>query len=153
MAEGLNLTPKRYRFCPNCHRTLYENPVPAVAVAVLHERVKILLIKRGVEPGAGKWSLPGGYIDLGESAEAAALRELEEETALKGKGLELVGIYNQESPIYGYVLLIGYLVKNVEGKATAGDDALAVDFFHRDELPEIAFWSHRAIIEKVISSS
>ncbi len=138
-----------YRYCPNCKRNLYDNPVPAVAIAVLDENGKILLVKRGVEPGLGKWSLPGGYINLGETPHQACIRELYEETNLRANNLKLVGVYNQESSIYDYVLLVGYLAYNVKGEAIAGDDAVDLGFFSPDDLPEIAFWSHRAIIEVV----
>ena len=137
------------RYCPNCHHIFYENPIPAVAIAVLDEQGRILLVKRGIEPGLGKWSLPGGYIELGESPEEAAIRELKEETKLKGSGLEIIGVYNQENPFYGYVLLIGYLVKEIKGNPSPSDDAASIGYFFIDELPDVAFWSHKRIIEEI----
>ncbi|HEY8190076.1 MAG TPA: NUDIX hydrolase, partial [Micavibrio sp.] len=77
----------------NKHRYSYEYPHPAVTVDIVvftirDERLKLLLIKRAGEPYAGKWALPGGFVNIDESLDEAAKRELREETSVKGIYLE-----------------------------------------------------------------
>lgn len=79
---------------------------------------------------------------MGEKPEKAALRELYEETGLKGKIELLLGVTSSNSELYNTILMVGYLVKNFKGILKAGDDAIDAAFFNSDELPEIAFDSH-----------
>lgn len=132
-------------YCPACAWINYENPLPSSAALVRNKRGEILLVKRGVEPGKGKWALPSGFIEIDETAEEACLRELEEETRLRGKIVKLIGVYSQESLIYKNVLIIGYEVET-HGSITPGSDSLRAEFFPLDRLPEIVFSSHREII-------
>jgi len=74
--------------CPACGWVNYENPIPSSAALVRNEKGEILLVKRGVEPGRGKWALPSGFIEIEETPEEACLRELKEETGLEGKILK-----------------------------------------------------------------
>lgn len=67
--------------CGNCHSVHYENPIILVA-CIIHDDDKLLWIKRAQNPARGKWALPGGYMECGESLEEAAARELQEETGL-----------------------------------------------------------------------
>ena len=107
---------------------------------------RILLVKRAAPPREGLWCLPGGFMELGETPEQTALRELQEESGLAGQIEALLGITSQESPMYGSVLITGFLVRGYTGTLTAGDDASAADFFPMDGLPEIAFGSHRRFV-------
>jgi 8-oxo-dGTP diphosphatase len=97
-------------FCPRCNWTKYENPLPSAAALVRDDEDGILLVKRGVQPGKGKWALPSGFIEIEETPEEACLRELKEETGLEGKILRLIGVYTQKSQVYKKVLIIGYEV-------------------------------------------
>jgi ADP-ribose pyrophosphatase YjhB (NUDIX family) len=106
----------------------------------------VLLVKRNVEPKSGFWCLPGGFIELGEKPEEGALRELEEETGLKGKIGMLLGVTSSPSSQYDTVLMVGYLVKNYNGRLNSGYDASEAGWFHYKELPEIAFQSHLQFI-------
>lgn len=90
--------------------------------------------------------MPGGFMELGETPEYAALRELQEETGLKGKIDRLLGVTTNTSPQYHTVLMIGYLVKEAVGTLRPDDDASDLAFFSRDAFPEIAFQSHRRFI-------
>ena len=137
-----------HRYCQTCDRIHYENPLPAVATLVVNKANQLLLVKRSVEPAKGKWCLPGGFIETGESIEEAALRELEEETGIKGTILSLVDFFSQKSPHHGALIIFGYRVNIAGGELRAGDDAQEVDFFAFDNLPPIAFLSHQALLKK-----
>jgi ADP-ribose pyrophosphatase YjhB (NUDIX family) len=140
-------------FCPGEERYIYENPVPASTALLLDREGRILLVLRNRAPGEGEWALPGGFVENGESPEDAAKRELEEETGLTAEGPELIDVIYQESVFYGTCLLIiGYRFARFEGEIRAGDDADMARFFPRDDLPPLAFESHRIIIEKAVAA-
>lgn len=129
-------------FCESCREPLYENPVPATSIIVTHDKADLLLVKRSVAPQKGFWCLPGGFIELRESPEQAALRELEEETGLIGQIDRLLGVTTNHSDRYNSVLMVGYLVKDCSGDLNPGDDASDAAYFDAGKLPEIAFDSH-----------
>jgi len=135
-------------YCPRCREPIYENPVPATSLIVTDSQNALLLVKRSVEPKIGFWCLPGGFIELGEAPDQAALRELKEETGLSGKIDRLLGVTSDTSDRYGTILMVGYLVKQYSGTLEPGDDAEAVAYFKPDDLPEIAFSSHQRFIKK-----
>ncbi len=87
-------------------------------------------------------------MELQETPESAALRELNEETGLEGKIDELLGVATNHSTYYDTVLMVGFLVKSYSGSPIAGDDADALGWFDYPELPEIAFDSHRRFIDQ-----
>lgn len=131
--------------CFECGWVHYENPLPCAAAFVRNSEGGVLLVKRGVEPGYGLWTLPSGFIEIEETPEEGCLRELEEETGLQGKIVRLVGVYSQESSMYKNVIIIGYEV-NVFGKLQPGSDSLEAKYFNPQELPEIAFPSHSQML-------
>jgi len=135
--------------CPECQWVNYENPLPSSAALVRNKKGEILLVKRGVEPGKGKWALPSGFIEIDETPEKACLRELKEETGLKGEIVRLVGVYSQKSLLYRNVLIIGYEVE-ARGKLSPGSDSQRAEFFPLDKLPDIPFSSHKKIIENSV---
>ena len=132
--------------CPACQWVNYENPLPSAAALVRNKEGDILLVKRGKEPGKGKWALPSGFIEIDETPEKACLRELKEETGLNGEIVRLIGVYSQRSLLYRNVLIIGYEVE-ARGKLSPGSDSLRAEFFPFDKLPDIPFSSHKKIIE------
>ena len=93
------------RFCDNCSEPIYENPVPATCLVVINKNDQVLLVKRNVPPKVGLWCLPGGFIELEESPEASALRELEEETGLIGEIQSLHGVISHPNSLYNTVRL------------------------------------------------
>jgi ADP-ribose pyrophosphatase YjhB (NUDIX family) len=109
---------------------------------------RVLLVRRSVDPRKGYWCLPGGFIELGETPEQAALRELEEETGFSGRIGKLLGVTSISGMIYDTILMIGYSVRQYSGELTAGDDASDAAFFRSQELPEIAFDSHLRFIRE-----
>ncbi|MBW2406030.1 MAG: NUDIX domain-containing protein [Deltaproteobacteria bacterium] len=134
------------RFCNRCNEPIYENPLPATCLVVVDAEDRVLLVKRSVDPKKGFWCLPGGFMELGETPEQAALRELKEETGLAGKIDMLLGVLTNPSALYHTVLIVGYLVKSYSGSLIAGGDANDTALFHMNELPEIAFESHASFI-------
>ena len=136
-------------YCPSCVRPIYENPTPATCLVVTNGENQVLLVKRSVPPKIGMWCLPGGFIELGEGPEEGALRELAEETGLTGSSPELLGVRTTPSAQYHSVLMVGYLVRKFSGTPIAGDDASDVRWFSINDLPPIAFDSHRHFINEV----
>ncbi len=128
-------------------RHCYDWPRPAVTtdVAVFSDRDEaacILLIRRGHDPFAGAWALPGGFLDEDETLEACAVRELLEETGLTAGPLRLFGTYSDPGrDPRGRTLTVAYwtTAKEGTGEARAGDDAADCRWFPLDDLPELAF--------------
>jgi 8-oxo-dGTP diphosphatase len=133
-------------YCETCTRAIYENPVPASCLVVVDSRDRLALVRRSVEPKKGYWCLPGGFMELGEAPEEAALRELEEETGLAGKIDRLLGIMSTPNAQYHTVLMVAYLVLDYKGTLVPGDDASDAAWYSHRDLPEIAFTSHSHFI-------
>ncbi len=139
---------KERKHCPHCAFINYKNPLPSVGAIAVKED-KVLLIKRGIEPGKGIWAPPSGFMELGETPEEAVLRELKEETGMSGRVKRLLGIYREITSIYGDILVIVYLVILNKGEIVAGDDAEDAKFFDIDKLPDLHFNCFRKAIEKI----
>ena len=112
-----------------------ERPIVGVGAVIVDERERVVLIKRGVEPLKGHWSLPGGAVELGETLEASIVREVLEETGLDvdvGPVIEVfdrITVDDQRRVQYHYVL-VDYLCWPLGGELRAGgdvDDAILVD--------------------------
>jgi ADP-ribose pyrophosphatase YjhB (NUDIX family)/GNAT superfamily N-acetyltransferase len=132
--------------CPGCGFIYYINPIVAVGTLVEHEG-HVALVQRGVEPGRDRWGLPAGYVEADESAEEAAIRETLEESHLS---VELDGLLDAFSYGTGYdrgVLLV-YVAHVVSGEIAAGDDAVDAAWYGPEELPEIAFRTHREALRQ-----
>lgn len=135
-------------FCARCNRPIYENPIPATCLVVVSPQAQLLLVQRSVAPQLGQWCLPGGFIEVDEMPEKAALRELTEETGLTGRIESLLGVRTSASTMYHSVLLIGYLVRRYNGQLAPGDDAADARWFDHDKLPPIPFESHTHYIRR-----
>jgi 8-oxo-dGTP diphosphatase len=129
--------------CPSCGFVLYVNPVVGAGVLVETDG-QVVLVRRGVEPRAGYWSLPSGYVEGDELAEAAAAREAEEETGLQVEIDDLLGVYSfGREPQTGVLIL--YSAHTVGGQLRPGDDAQEVRTFAPAQVPgddQIAFRTH-----------
>ena len=127
----------------------YKNPKLTVDGIILRDN-KILLVKRKNEPFKGKWSLPGGFVDYGETVENAVVRETIEETNIKTKIKELLGVYSSPNrDPRGHTVTIAFLLSVISGEAKAGDDAEEAKFFELEELPDLSF-DHGKIINDAI---
>jgi ADP-ribose pyrophosphatase YjhB (NUDIX family) len=131
--------------CAICRRFYYRNPVPAVCCFVSRGDA-ILLARRAVEPCLGEWSLPGGFVELGETTEEAAVREMQEETGLHVAGLRLVGVSTQQSRFYGAVTVLGYAVKEWSGELQAHSDVMDLRFFAKRDRPPLPFRAHTELL-------
>jgi len=134
------------RYCDTCREPVYENPIPVTCIVVSDRMNRILLVKRNIEPKFGQWCLPGGFMELDETPERCALRELKEETGLSGRIDMLLGVTTSPNLQYGTVLMLGYLIAQVSGSIKPGDDVSEAAYFQHDALPDIAFKSHRQFI-------
>lgn len=140
-------------YCQACARPIYENPIPATCMVVVNTADQVLLVKRSVDPKKGRWCLPGGFIELAEPPESGALRELAEETGLKGIIDTLLGVCTTPSAKYGSVLMVGYLITDTHGLPVAGDDASQVRWFSICDLPPIAFDSHQRFLDQYLQGT
>jgi len=135
--------------CQRCGWIGYKNPLPVAVCAVKDRENKILIVKRNQKPGINKWALPGGFVEANETSESACLRELKEETGLRGKVERLVGIYLHKTAMYGSILVIGYEVSVSKCNVSLNSELNDAKFFSKKDLPFIPFLSHRKIIENV----
>lgn len=136
---------KPRRVCPECNFIYFTDPKVAVGVAVVRDG-QILLVRRSMNPGRGKWSLPAGYVDRGEDPKETAIRECLEETGLSVDIGGLINVYYNEASQGGASIFILYRAQISGGRLQAGDDADAVGFFALDQLPDIAFASTQDVI-------
>ena len=121
--------------CPACRRVVYYDPKVA-AVTIISREGKVLLMRRAGDPGKGLWSVPGGYVDRGEVVEAAATREVQEETGLLVKIDRLVGLFSEQGRP---VIVAVYSGVECGGQLAPGPEALEVGFFAPENLPPLAF--------------
>lgn len=141
--EERELSPggKRVPACPRCGEIHWVDPKIAAGVLIV-EGNRVLLVKRGIEPGFGKWAFPGGHVDRGETIEAAALRETLEECGVTAVLTELVGLYSYPGRP---VVVAVYRGGVAEGSAAPVplDETLDVGWFTADEVAalELAFRS------------
>jgi len=134
------------KICTACGTILYENPAPTTAALITNAENKLLLVKRARNPEKGSWCLPGGFLEIGESPEQGVLRELKEETNLEGSVEYLVGLAPSMHGHWGDVVVIGFAVQVNGGAIEPGDDAEAAQYFSFDALPQLAFQTHRRLI-------
>ena len=120
-------------------------PLLTVDALILYDK-KIVLIRRLNPPYQNQFALPGGFVEVGETVEAATLREAKEETGLEIELIKLLGVYSEPSrDPRGHTVTVCYLAKGF-GKLKAGSDAKDIRLFGFIEIPKLAF-DHNKIIE------
>ena len=133
--------------CIQCGFIFYLDPKVAVATIIQDDRKQIVLVKRAIEPGYGKWVMPGGYVDRGEEVKVAAVREAREEVGLDVQLGRLINVYSYP----GRAPVINVYEATILGGCLACDDeGLEARFFTPEEIPwdELAFRStHEALRE------
>ncbi len=128
--------------CPACGAIAYRNPLPVAAAVMLNRERQALLVKRANEPQAGMWCLPGGFAELGETIDQAAIRELREETGLEARISRLLTARSQPTAFYGDLLFICFEVEQTGGRECPGDDAESLGWFALSDHPPLAFAAH-----------
>lgn len=133
--------------CPACGRIHFVDPKVAVAV-VIEQAGQLLLIQRGVNPALGRWAFPAGFVDGGEDPARAAEREGLEETNLVVRATQVLDVFFRATPAEGADILIVYQAEVIGGDLRPGDDAADARYFGPDQMPDLAFPSTHAIIDR-----
>jgi len=124
-----------------------DRPVVGIGGVIIDDG-RALLIRRGGEPLRGHWSIPGGTLEIGESLQEGVARELQEETGLKVRVLDLIEVFDRifpaETPNSGtrgggpkfHYVIVDYLCERISGEPRAGSDATDVAFAREDQLEQ-----------------
>lgn len=134
-----------------------EKPIVAVGGVVIHDS-RVLVIRRGQPPLEGRWSIPGGILEIGETIAAGIEREMMEETGVRVRVLDLIEIYEkvlrdeEKEPQYHFVIL-DYACEFVEGTARAGGDVTDVAWVSEQQLESLALTAAaKRVIHKAFSA-
>lgn len=124
--------------CGSCGHIAYVNPRLVVTSLPITEDGRIVLLRRGIEPGRGAWAQPGGFLEVDETVHQAAIRETLEETGLVIEPGEIIGLYTR---LEAAVVTIAFESRVVGGRATQTREALEVATFDPAQIPwpELAF--------------
>lgn len=133
--------------CQTCGFVFYLDPKLAVGTVIADEQNRIVLVRRAIEPGYGKWVFPGGYVDRGEAVQEAAIREAREEAGLEIRLGRLINIYSYtgRTPV-----IVVYAATILGGQLMCDEEGLEARLFDPNEIPwdELAFHStHEALRE------
>ncbi len=133
----------------NNNRFVPKTPFLTVDALIIYEG-KLVLIRRLNPPSENQFALPGGFVEIGETVEAATVREAKEETGLDIELIRLLGVYSDPSrDPRGHTVTVCYLARGF-GKLKAGSDAKDIRLFGINEIPKLAF-DHNKIIENAKS--
>lgn len=140
--ETITIDGRERERCPACGDVIWHNPVPCAGVAVVDRTgpsgdPAVLCVERGVPPGIGEWTIPGGHVETGEEPHVAAARELEEETGVSvdPDALEILDAAALPPRDGKHVVTIHYVVDRAAttGEPVAGSDANAARFWTPSE--------------------
>jgi ADP-ribose pyrophosphatase YjhB (NUDIX family) len=174
VAEHEHHEPHGYRHCPRCGHALaerllkpgdparlvcdgcgfifYLDPKIAVGTIIRMADQRLVLVRRAIEPGYGKWVFPGGYVDRGEALQAAAVREAREESGLEVRLDGLVNVYSYAGRI---PVVIVYAATVVAGQLRLDEESLEIEAVATEDIPwnELAFRSTREALEDYLAGS
>jgi len=138
--------------CVRCGFVFYLDPKVAVGTIISDERGHIVLVRRAIDPGYGKWVFPGGYVDRGEEVKVAAVREAREEAGLDITLGRLIDVYSYpgRAPV-----IIVYAATMIGGTLVCDDESLEAKFFPPDEIPweDLAFRSTYEALQEYLHSA
>jgi 8-oxo-dGTP diphosphatase len=127
-----------------------KTPLLTVDCVVFDAEDRVLFIRRKNPPYAGSYALPGGFVDVGETVEAACRRELAEETGVKVKTLKLTGVYSDpDRDPRGHTCSVAFWARVSKPDAKAGDDAASVEWVSRWRSADLAF-DHKRIVTDAV---
>lgn len=139
---------KKTAICPHCGKpySAYRNPTPTTDVLIYEPGMGVVIIKRKNESHG--YALPGGFVEEGEQVEAAAIREMKEETGLDIKLLGLLGVYSRpDRDPRQHTMSVVFVGKPRDAaKLAAGDDAEGAAFYKLDDLPAPIVFDHLQIL-------
>ena len=139
----------RSLICDRCGYQALWSPEPVAAAIPRDEEGRIWLLRRAHHEGAGRWTFPGGYVELGETVEDAARRETREELEMDIELAGLVGVYSRADE---RIVLVVFHARAL-GIGSETDEATEVRAFAASELPwdELAFWSTTAALRDALA--
>ena len=135
--------------CTRCGYVFYLDPKLAVGTIIQDASGRIVLVRRAIEPGFGKWVVPGGYVDRGERVQSAAVREAREECGLDVRLDRLVNIYSYSGRV---PVIVMYAATILGGELACDDESFEARFFEPSEIPwdQIAFRSTRDALREFL---
>jgi 8-oxo-dGTP diphosphatase len=136
--------------CTTCGFVFYLDPKLAVGTIITDVHNRIVLVRRAIEPGYGKWVFPGGYVDRGEEVKLAAVREAREEVGLEIRLERLLDIYSYpgRAPV-----IVVYTATMTGGCLACDDEGLEARFFEPAAIPwdDLAFRSTREALREYLN--
>jgi ADP-ribose pyrophosphatase YjhB (NUDIX family) len=138
--------------CPQCEWIHFLDPKVAAAV-LIEQGGRVLLVRRAGEPFRGMWTLPAGFINGGEDPAEAAARECLEETGLIVRVTRVLDIISGKEHPRGADFIIVYQAEIIDGELKPDDDADAVEWFERENLPQLAFRATQVVLRRDFGSS
>lgn len=137
--------------CSACGYAAFYNPKPVACAIPRTPAGALILMRRGFEPRRGHWSMPGGFVDLGESVEDAAVREVAEELNLRVTLNHLIGVYSRAED---RTVVVAYAATAL-GTPSLTEEALEVRAFAPTDIPwqDLAFWSDENALRDLLRGS
>lgn len=142
--------------CPKCKYEHFINPYPTTSVIIINEKDELMLVKRKYPPKKGYWDLPGGFVDIGETGEDGARREIKEELGITLNDLFYLGALPDKYLFQGInldTLTLSYYSKITHSEIKVSDDINGYKFFNKKDIPynELAFKNLSISIKKYLS--